>query len=157
MRAVAERNRGPGRRPAGRLSTLCAVPGTRLAAVVAALALASPAAAFGQGAGDDQYQDPFPEERAQVEPGDGLTDEPPVPDAPDDPGGSGGGDGADPGAGGTGGGTDPAPGTEGDSAATPPGQLPNTGSEPLWLAYAGLTFLLIGAGLRLRTIDPDAY
>jgi LPXTG-motif cell wall-anchored protein len=35
--------------------------------------------------------------------------------------------------------------------------LPNTGSEPILLAYAGLTFLLIGVGLRLRTIDPDAY
>ena len=49
----------------------------------------------------------------------------------------------------------------GSSAAAPSasasGQLPNTGSEPLWLALTGSAFLLIGAGLRLRTIDPDAY
>jgi LPXTG-motif cell wall-anchored protein len=111
-----------------------------------ALALAVPSAAFAQGAGDDQYQDPFPEQQEQgggnngrAAQDDGLTDEPPVPDTPDTP-------------------TDPAPPPTDDEPADPEEQaLPNTGSEPLLLAYVGVLFLLAGLGLRLRTLDPDRY
>ena len=112
--------------------------------VVLSLALMAPSAAFAQGAGDEQYQDPFGDEQTQQErprsaQDDGLTDEP--------PGGGNGGDGGntEPAP------TDPAPQPEEESA------LPNTGSDPRALALVGLILLLIGVGLRLRTIDPDAY
>ena len=124
----------------------------------------SPAAAFGQGAGDDQYQDPIPDEPTTEQQQDGLDDAPPG-------GGSGGGGSRGGGAGGSGsaggagsggsGGSDrgaDSAGATGAQATRAEGRtLPNTGSEPILLAYAGLTFLLIGVGLRLRTIDPDAY
>ena len=127
----------------------------RALVVVLALVLALPTAAFAQGAGDEQYQDPFGDEQAQNDGGNGraaqddggLEDEPAVPgddggdeptptppDEPEEP--------AD----------DPA-----EAPAREPKALPNTGSDPLILAYVGLLFLLIGVGLRLRTIDPDAY
>jgi LPXTG-motif cell wall-anchored protein len=119
----------------------------RALVVVLSLALALPSAAFAQGAGDEQYQDPFGDEQVQQEQpraaqdDDGLSDAPPVdeddgqepappPAEPDD---------------------DPAEQNERESA------LPNTGSDPRLLAFAGLLLVLIGVGLRLRTIDPDAY
>ena len=118
----------------------------RALVVLLSLALLAPSSAFAQGAGDEQYQDPFGDEQTQPErpraaQDDGLTDEPP-----------GGGD--------NGGGNtqepapapeQPAPQPEDDSA------LPNTGSDPRILAFVGVLFLLAGVGLRLRTIDPDAY
>ncbi len=115
----------------------------------------APASAFAQGAGDDQYQDPFPDTPSQTQPDDGLSDEPPS------SGGSGGGSGGRSGSGGSGGGSaggsrQPAPGPQASGAADGT-QLPNTGSEPVWLALLGASMLLIGTGLRLRTIDPDAF
>ena len=116
----------------------------RALVAVLSLALILPSAAFAQGAGDEQYQDPFGDEQTQQQPpggDDGLTDEP--------PGGGGGGNGG-------GGNTGPAP----EDPAPRPGEdraLPNTGSDPRILAFAGLLLVLIGVGLRLRTIDPDAY
>jgi LPXTG-motif cell wall-anchored protein len=127
----------------------------------------SPAAAFAQGAGDDQYQDPIPDQPTTEQPQDGLDDAPPGGGGSGGgSGGSGGGSGGGAGsAGGTGsgagGGTAGATDTAGATGAqATPGDgraLPNTGSEPILLASMGLVFLLIGAGLRLRTIDPDAY
>ena len=35
--------------------------------------------------------------------------------------------------------------------------LPNTGSDPRLLFLTGLALTLLGAGLRLRTADADAY
>ena len=134
----------------------------RAIVVLLALVLALPTAAFGQGAGDEQYQDPFGDEQAQKDGGgngggggggdanaaqddDGLSDEPPV------------------------GGDEPAPPPEDpaeDPAEHPAGEgtapgdepaLPNTGSDPRAIAFLGLLFLLVGVGLRLRTIDPHAY
>ena len=112
--------------------------------VLLALVLALPSAAFAQGAGDEQYQDPFGDEQTRTQPAtpraaqdDGLSDEPPVD------------------------GGEPAPAPE-DPAPEPPPRddeatLPNTGSDPRLLAFAGLLLVLVGVGLRLRTIDPDAY
>ncbi|HEV2811646.1 MAG TPA: LPXTG cell wall anchor domain-containing protein [Solirubrobacteraceae bacterium] len=131
---------------------------SRSRAVVAllALCLALPSAAFAQGAGDEQYQDPFGDEQTQgdgngggangraAQDDGGLSDEPPVQDEPQPPP------------------EEPAeepaqdPG-QGDEPAEEPQALPNTGSDPRLLAYVGLLFVLIGVGLRLRTIDPDAY
>ena len=121
---------------------------SRLTALLAALVLAAPASAFAQGAGDDQYQDPFPDAPAQTQPDDGLSDEPPV------AGGSSAGGSGSAGAGSGGEDTAPAPASPAPAADA---QLPRTGAEPLWLALLGAAFLLIGAGLRLRTIDPDAF
>jgi hypothetical protein len=134
---------------------------------MAALVLALPGTALAQGAGDDQYQDPFGDEAAQQQGGSGsgggggeaqtaqdggLSDEPPV---------SGAGDSGSDSAGQAGATTtpaapeQPAPATGAAEQAT--GQLPNTGSDPRALLLCGLAFVLIGVGLRLRTIDPHAY
>ncbi len=123
---------------------------SRSRAIVAllALVLALPSAAFAQSAGDEQYGDPFGNEQTQdggagggnANQDDGLDPEPPVdpvdPDPVDpDP---------DP--------VDPDPDRDGDDPA-----LPNTGSDPRLLAFVGLLFVLTGAGLRLRTLDPDDF
>lgn len=105
----------------------------RLATLLAALVLAltAPTAALGQGAGDDQYTDPF---------GSGQTgDEQPAPE-PDTPASS--DDQLAPG-------PTPAP-----TAAAPQSssggqeQLPYTGSDAGLLALGGA--LLLGAGVALR-------
>lgn len=128
-----------------------AVPRLRPLACLLALALALPSAAFAQGAGDDQYQDPFGDERtAQQDEDGGLSDEPPTTGGADgDPG---------PGGGTTGSGGDRG-GGQGDtpSARAPRNALPNTGADPRPLVLVGLALVLLGLGLRLRTIDPDAF
>lgn len=151
----------------------------RLATLISVFVLALPGAAFAQGAGDDQYQDPFGDEPAQQDDsggGDGgLSDEPSVPGDGGGSGSSGGGSGSSgsgssgsgssgsgSGSAGTSGSTAPAPttGTAGTASATPAAggdQLPNTGSDPRLLLLLGAAFVLTGAGLRLRTIDPDAF
>jgi LPXTG-motif cell wall-anchored protein len=124
---------------------------SRLLACLLALSLAAPSAAFAQGAGDDQYQDPFGDEPTQSDGGagggGGLSDTP--------PGGGTTGSGGDS-TGSTGGGTTTtAP--EATATTTPSDQLPNTGSDPRILALFGGAILLAGVGLRLRTIDPNDY
>jgi hypothetical protein len=141
----------------GARSTLARV--TRLAALLAALALALPATAFAQGAGDDQYQDPFGDETAQAEPGGsgsggagGLSEQPPVP--PD----SGDGGSQEPAPAPA---PEPAPAPAPEEAAPAPAgtgdQLPDTGADPRGLVLVGIAFVLAGVGLRLRTVDPDAF
>ena len=132
----------------------------RLATLLAALLLAFPGAAFAQGAGDDQYQDPFGDEPADSGSGGGgggsgsdggLSDEPPV-------SGSGSSGSASSGSGASGSGSAPSTAAEAPTApAQASGQLPNTGSEPILLMGLGVAFVLTGAGLRLRTIDPDDF
>ena len=127
------------------------MPRRRIIVALLALLLALPSAAFAQGAGDEQYQDPFGDEQAQndgssgnaAQDDGGLSDEPPVQ-----------GDG----------GETEAPATPEDPAepvapeeAQEPRTLPNTGSDPRLLAFFGVLFVLAGVGLRLRTLDPDAY
>ena len=110
----------------------------RLATLLAALALvlAFPAAALGQGAGDDQYTDPFGS--GQNDTGDEPAPEPDTPASSDDA---------------------PAPAptpapapsaSAAESQASPGGQaqLPYTGSDALLLALSGA--LLLGAGVTLR-------
>jgi len=99
------------------------------------LALALPAAALAQGAGDEQYQDPFGEEPAQQEPAPTAT---PAPAAPSQ--------------------AAPAPtATPAPAAPAPAGsgdQLPYTGADAGPLALAGA--LLVGAGVALRRrADPE--
>lgn len=132
----------------------------------------TPSAALAQGAGDDQYQDPFGDDApAQNDGGSGggggsgsgsSDDGGGLSDAPNVGGGSGSGSGS----GGSGSSGSGSAGTTGSAAATPApatapaadgSQLPNTGSDPRALLLLGAIFVLTGAGLRLRTIDPDAY
>ena len=111
----------------------------RLAFLLAALALAlaAPAGALGQGAGDEQYTDPF---------GSGQNDEPessgddegeaPEPSAPEP---------AEPAA--------PAPAAESaqaEPAAQEPEQLPYTGADEGLVALAGVMLLAGGIALRVR-------
>ena len=136
----------------------------RLATLLAALLFGFPAAAFAQGAGDDQYQDPFGDEPSQSDSGGGggsgsdggLSDEPPVSGS----GSSGSGSASASGSSGSGseaGAASSAGAVAPVAAAQEPGALPRTGSEPLLLSGLGVAFVLMGVGLRLRTIDPDAY
>ena len=103
-----------------------------LAVGAAALALA-PSAAFAQGAGDDQYSDPFGSDQEEATP----TPTPRAPAATATPAP------AQPAA-------TPAPSQPGPAATpAPPGpSLPYTGLED-WLPAAGGA-LLLGAGLTLR-------
>ena len=143
---------------------------TRLATLIALLCLALPGAAFAQGAGDDQYQDPFGDEpvSTQTPSDDGLSDTPPGAGSgggsDSSSGSAGAGDsgagsaGSDDGAaspGSTGTAPDAATGAEADEQA--PGQLPNTGADPRVLMLLGTAFVLVGVGLRPRTIDPNAF
>jgi hypothetical protein len=118
----------------------------------ALLLLLSPAAALAQGAGSDQYEDPFAEEPTQAPP-------------PQQP--AGGGPGA-PGAGaGAAAGQAPAPATAGAVGAAPTAaaptapapsaqpattapRLPATGADAVVIALVGRVVLLAGAGIRLR-------
>ena len=104
------------------------------------LALASPAAALGQGAGDEQYQDPFGEEQGQPEPTATPAPAQPAPaqPAPAQPAPAQSSQ------------SQPAPAATPVPAATGP-QLPRTGADAGLLALAG--GLLLAAGLALRRAD----
>jgi LPXTG-motif cell wall-anchored protein len=54
----------------------------------------------------------------------------------------------------------PLPGSESENSSETPAaaaDLPNTGSDPRMLFLSGLALSLLGAGLRLRTVDADDY
>jgi hypothetical protein len=111
-----------------------------LAAALAALALA-PAAAHAQGAGDDQYADPFGGQDApQATPAPRRTPAPtPAPPQSAAPAST------------------PAPAGPSRAQPTPPPTLPYTGVDAWPLALSGA--LLLGSGLalraRLRASEPD--
>jgi LPXTG-motif cell wall-anchored protein len=123
-----------------------------VAIVLTAAVLAAPAAALGQGAGgagDDQYKDPFTPSgsttsgsQAGDSGGNGLSQDPNL-----GVGGSSGTAGS------------AASGASGSvvsgTTSVSTGSLPNTGSDPRLILLAGLSLLLAGAGLRLRTADED--
>ena len=107
-------------------------PTRTVTAVVAALALGLPTAAFAQSPSDQQYQDPFGSQGS---------------------GGSGSGGGSS-GASSSGGdasqvASSAGSGSSSGSAASGP-QLARTGQDAGLVALAGLGLLLTGAGLRLR-------
>ena len=108
------------------------MPVRRLAAAtLAALALAAPAAALAQGAGDDQYQDPFGTEQGDTGGGSGGSaqdEETPAP-APA-----------------------AAPQEEAPLGVSEPEiqSLPRTGADAGLAALAGVGLILTGVGLRLR-------
>jgi LPXTG-motif cell wall-anchored protein len=114
----------------------------RLATLLAALVLAltAPAAALGQGAGDDQYTDPFGS--GQNDSGDQPAQNPEAPTSSGD----------EPAA---------APAPAPTAAATAPeassagqAQLPYTGSDAGLLALTGALLLAGGIALRLRVSSP---
>jgi hypothetical protein len=111
-----------------------------IVALLALLVLALPAPALGQGAGDEQYRDPF----AGQQPGGGGQSQPRQGGSPGSTGSTG-EPAADPGV---------AAQTADQSAATqvqvqPGGELPRTGSEGIFLLLAyGWALLIGGAALR---------
>jgi LPXTG-motif cell wall-anchored protein len=115
--------------------------GKQIACLLVAATLALPAAAFGQSAGDEQYDDPFaPEEQTG---GGGSQPEPtpePEPEAPVAP--------ATPSAEPA---QAPAPSSDGGGDEGGGGQLPYTGADSALLALAGGTLLVSGLALRRRT------
>jgi hypothetical protein len=119
----------------------------RLLGVLAAAALVTPASAHAQGAGDDQYQDPFGASQTTTTPGKSVTQrrrsrpastkrrrqgQPSL--SPSPPARS-------------------APQTTAPSSAP----LPRTGAEVPGMALLGLGLLAAGVGLRLRTADESIY
>ena len=105
----------------------------RIACLLTAAVLALPATAWGQSAGDDQYEDPFAPEPGQTDDGGGS---------------SGGGGDAEPAA------PEPAqpapPATEAQATPEPQQQLPYTGADEGLVALAGGMLLAGGVALRLR-------
>jgi LPXTG-motif cell wall-anchored protein len=102
-------------------------------------ALAAPSAALAQGAGDEQYEDPFGDEQSQQEPAPTATPAPAQP-APAQPAPA-----------------QPAPAQPAPSAPPPAPaqasasqQLPRTGVEAGWIALAGAASLAAGLALRRR-------
>jgi LPXTG-motif cell wall-anchored protein len=106
-----------------------------LSCLACALLLALPAAALAQGAGDEQYNDPFGDEQEQPEPTPTPT---PVPAAPPPP---------PPAAPAQ---VTPAPAAPGPAAP----QLPRTGVDAGLVALAGALLLGGGLALRVRLREP---
>ena len=107
----------------------------RLVMLACALALASPASAVAQSAGDEQYEDPFAPE---TEP---APQETPAPAAPV------------PAAGGESSAAAPAPTAEPAPTATAAQQLPYTGADAGLLLAGSVVLLAGGVALRLRVRD----
>src|SRR3954469_19733728 len=140
--------------PTAAFPTLARVFAPRhLLAVLATAALAAPSSAFAQGAGDDQYQDPFAaapkttksppaasNQRAQTgQPS--LSNQPPAQSSAAAPT------------------QQSASSTAAPAQAAPAtgSQLPYTGAEIPAMALMGLGLLGLGVGLRLRTLDDTLY
>ena len=98
-----------------------------LACALAAATLASPASAWAQGAGDDQYSDPFGDEQEQEEQAPEPAPAPaePEPAAPEQP-------------------------AQTAQAPAAQEQLPRTGADEGLVALAGVVMLAGGIALRLR-------
>ena len=113
---------------------------TRSLLCIAALlcALAAPSAALAQGAGDEQYQDPFGDEQSAAA---GADAEPTATPAPAQRRARRAGARADAGAGAA---QAPAPG------GSPAEQLPRTGADAGWIALAGARAARAGLALRRR-------
>ncbi len=126
----------------------------RLLAVVLTGALVAPSPAFAQGAGDDQYKDPFPETTAQdAQSGSststssqGLSQTPPssTTEGSSSSGSTGSTSGASAG-------TTAAGDTSASTTTSQAASLARTGDDPWLIALAGASLLLLGAGLRLRS------
>jgi LPXTG-motif cell wall-anchored protein len=112
---------------------------SRIACLLAAIALAVPAGAWAQSAGDDQYQDPFAPESGQTEDSgngsDGSSETPAAQPTPEPA-------------------TPPAPAPAPAAPAANVQQLPRTGADEGLVALAGTVLLVSGLALRRRTGSP---
>ncbi|HEY8866296.1 MAG TPA: LPXTG cell wall anchor domain-containing protein [Solirubrobacteraceae bacterium] len=113
----------------------------RLAAAMSIVALAAPAAAHAQSAGDNQYTDPFGSNQSGSSSSSSGSSGAAGSSAPQ-----------------LAAGVPTGPGSEAlaTSQATHAGQLPNTGSAAGLIALAGAGLLMCGTGLRLRLRAPLA-
>jgi hypothetical protein len=100
-----------------------------LACALAAVALTSPTSAWAQGAGDEQYSDPFEDEQEQEQGGGSQPQEPEATPAPSEPA------------------AEPAPEAPAPAAAA---QAPRTGADPGLVALGGILLLAGGVALRVR-------
>jgi LPXTG-motif cell wall-anchored protein len=122
--------------PHGSLTVGGVIRARRLVPLTCALALAFPASALAQGAGDDQYQDPFADQSPQ-------TQSSPAPQS-------------------SGQSEQAAPQSSSGSAAAAPSAtsaapaLPRTGADAGLAAAGGGLLLLAGLALRRRTADGAA-
>jgi LPXTG-motif cell wall-anchored protein len=107
-----------------------------LACALAAVALTSPTSAWAQGAGDEQYSDPFEDEQEQEQGGGSQPQEPEATPAPSEPA------------------AEPAPEAPAPAAAAQAPaaeqQLPRTGADPGLVALGGILLLAGGVALRVR-------
>jgi LPXTG-motif cell wall-anchored protein len=130
--------------------------GHRIACVLAVAALALPGAAWGQSAGDEQYEDPFAPESGQTDDGDDTGSS-----AGDDTGSSGGGS-SGAGSSGGGGAVQPAPAEQPEAVTAPPAttsaagqELPRTGADTGLLALGGAVLLAGGVALRVTLRERE--
>jgi hypothetical protein len=122
---------------------------TRCAVLLVALALALPGVAHAQGAGDNQYQDPFAGKQGSSK----------------KTGSSRGSSGSGSSSSGTSSGSSGSSSgsSSGDFSNSPPptqsgtsARIPRTGAEPFTVALLGAGLVLAGVGLRLRVRRPVA-
>jgi hypothetical protein len=120
---------------------------TRCAVLLVALALALPGVAHAQGAGDNQYQDPFAGKQGSSK----KTGSSRGSSGSSSSGTSSGSSGSSSGS------------SSGDFSNSPPptqsgtsARIPRTGAEPFTVALLGVGLVLAGVGLRLRVRRPVA-
>jgi hypothetical protein len=120
---------------------------TRCAVLLVALALALPGVAHAQGAGDNQYQDPFAGKQGSSK----KTGSSRGSSGSSSSGTSSGSSGSSSGR------------SSGDFSNSPPptqsgtsARIPRTGAEPFTVALLGVGLVLAGVGLRLRVRRPVA-
>jgi LPXTG-motif cell wall-anchored protein len=121
----------------------------RITCLLAAAALALPAAAWAQSAGDDQYQDPFAPGAGQTDGGGNGTDGSSGSDGGDEPSAQPAPEPAAPAP------ATPEPATPGTPAPVAPAasaqELPLTGADERLVALAGTVLLVSGLALRRRS------
>ena len=131
----------------------------RTACLLAAVALALPGAAWGQSAGDEQYEDPFAPESGQTDDGGdegGSSGGDEGGSSGSDDTGSSGGDSSGAGSSGSGGAVQPTPAEQPEAVTAPPAttsaagqELPRTGADTGLLALGGAVLLAGGVVLRV--------
>jgi LPXTG-motif cell wall-anchored protein len=145
----------------GRVPSVCRrIVALLVVACLGAVAHASPALA--QGAGDQQYEDPFGGSQTSTtkgSSGSGTSTTPPSGDlqplspSPQNAGSGSGSSGS--GSSGSGSGSGSSTSNQATPAATAQG-LPNTGADARVVLFSGAALLLIGLGLRLRSA-PERF
>lgn len=118
----------------------------RCAVLAACLALAVPGTALAQGAGDNQYQDPFGSDQGGGGQSQGSSGSGSQGSSSQGAGSSSSGSSSS--------GSSASAGRSSGASAGTDGRLARTGGEPIPLAALGAGLLLAGVGLRLRLRRP---